>query len=111
LIKTYNFGQNAVNKSQFKNKNEQFCTFGCLFSPLPRLFVDFLSAIVVIFYRGIMQGYPVYIYFILTHTTLICIFSKKVGLILMLNLTNMCGGRNDALPDRDLKTYLADHVR
>jgi hypothetical protein len=24
LIKTYNFGQNAVNKSQFKNKNEQY---------------------------------------------------------------------------------------
>ena len=25
FIKTYNFGQNAVNKSQFKNKNEQYC--------------------------------------------------------------------------------------
>jgi hypothetical protein len=25
LIKTYNFGQNAVNKSQYKNKNEQYC--------------------------------------------------------------------------------------
>ena len=25
LIKTYNFGQNAVNKRQLKNKNEQFC--------------------------------------------------------------------------------------
>jgi hypothetical protein len=55
LIKTYNFGQNTVNKSQFKNKNEQFCTFGCLFSSLPRLFVDFLSAIVVIFYRVLTQ--------------------------------------------------------
>ncbi len=28
LIKTYNFGQNAVNKSQYKNKNEQYCTVG-----------------------------------------------------------------------------------
>jgi hypothetical protein len=25
LIKAYNFGHNAVNKSQFKNKNEQYC--------------------------------------------------------------------------------------
>jgi hypothetical protein len=25
LIKTYNFGQKAVNKSQLKNKNEQYC--------------------------------------------------------------------------------------
>jgi hypothetical protein len=25
LMKTNNFGQNAVNKSQFKNKNEQYC--------------------------------------------------------------------------------------
>ncbi len=25
LIKTYNFGQNAVNERQFKNKNEQYC--------------------------------------------------------------------------------------
>ncbi len=26
LMKTYNFGQNADNKRQFKNKNEQYCT-------------------------------------------------------------------------------------
>ncbi len=25
LIKTYNFGQNAFNERQFKNKNEQYC--------------------------------------------------------------------------------------
>jgi hypothetical protein len=25
LIKTYNFGQSAVNERQFKNKNEQYC--------------------------------------------------------------------------------------
>ncbi len=25
LIKTYNFGQNAVNKRQLKHKNEQYC--------------------------------------------------------------------------------------
>ncbi len=25
LIETFNFAQNAVNKSQFKNKNEQYC--------------------------------------------------------------------------------------
>jgi hypothetical protein len=25
LIKTYNFGRNAVNERQFKNKNEQYC--------------------------------------------------------------------------------------
>ncbi len=25
LIKAYNFGQNVVNKRQFKNKNEQYC--------------------------------------------------------------------------------------
>jgi hypothetical protein len=51
LIKTYNFVQNAVTKSQFKNKNEQYCALGCLFSKLSRLFADFLSAIVVMFYR------------------------------------------------------------
>ncbi len=60
LIKTYNFGQKAVNKRQLKNKNEQL---GCLFSKLPRLFVDFLSKIVGIFYRvertmiGIPEGF------------------------------------------------------
>jgi hypothetical protein len=48
LIKTYNFGQNVVNKSQFKSKNEQFCALG---SKLLRLFVNFPSAIVIIFYR------------------------------------------------------------
>jgi hypothetical protein len=26
LIKTYNFGQNAINERQLKNKNEQYCT-------------------------------------------------------------------------------------
>jgi hypothetical protein len=25
LIKSYNFGQNAINKSQLKNKSEQYC--------------------------------------------------------------------------------------
>ncbi len=25
LIKTWNFGQNTINKSQYKNKNEQYC--------------------------------------------------------------------------------------
>jgi hypothetical protein len=25
LIKAYNFGQNTVNKSQLKNKNEKYC--------------------------------------------------------------------------------------
>ncbi len=25
LMKTYNFGKNAVNERQFKNKNEQYC--------------------------------------------------------------------------------------
>jgi hypothetical protein len=29
LIKTYNFGQDPVNKSQFKNKNGQYCPLGC----------------------------------------------------------------------------------
>jgi hypothetical protein len=52
LIKTYNFEQNAVNKSQFKNKNEQYCALVCLFSKLPRLLVNFPSAIVIIFYCG-----------------------------------------------------------
>ncbi len=28
LIKTYSFGQNAVNERQFKNKNEQYCGVG-----------------------------------------------------------------------------------
>ena len=51
LIKTYNFGQNAVNERQFKNKMCNIVQFGCLISKLLRLFVDFLSAIVVIFYR------------------------------------------------------------
>jgi hypothetical protein len=46
LIKTHNFGQNAVNKSQFMNNIVQL---GCLFSKLPILFVDFPSMIVIIF--------------------------------------------------------------
>ncbi len=57
LIKTYNFGQNAVNKSQFINKNEQYCALGCLFSKLPRLFVNFSSAIVIIFYRDALKAF------------------------------------------------------
>ncbi len=52
LIKTYNFGQNEVNKRQLKNKNESnIVQLGCLFSKFPRPFVNFLSAIVGIFYR------------------------------------------------------------
>ncbi len=62
LIKTYNHGQNAVNKSQFKNKNEQFCALGCLFSKLPRLFVNFPSSIVVIFYRVNRSNIKVFSY-------------------------------------------------
>ncbi len=44
LIKTFNYGQNAANKRQL---NEQYC----LFSKLLRLFVDFSTTIVSIFYR------------------------------------------------------------
>jgi hypothetical protein len=39
LIKTYNFGQNAVNKRQLKNKNEQYCFVRLFISKLSRLFV------------------------------------------------------------------------
>jgi hypothetical protein len=68
LIKTHNFGQNAVNKSQLRNKNEQFCALGCLFSKLPRLFVDFPSTIVNIFY---CVTYPAYFDNILNSTIFI----------------------------------------
>jgi hypothetical protein len=51
LIKTYNFGQNAVNKSQFKNKNEQYCAVRLFIFRVAETFFDFPSAIVVIFYR------------------------------------------------------------
>ena len=47
LIKAYNFGQNAINS---KTKMNNIVQLGCLFSKLPRLFVNFLSAIVSIFY-------------------------------------------------------------
>ncbi len=50
LIKTYNFGQNAVNKRQFKNKNEQYCAVRLSNFKVAETFLDFLSAIVVIFY-------------------------------------------------------------
>ncbi len=46
LIKTYNFGQNAVNKRQLKSNIVQL---GYLFSKLQRLFVNFSSAIISIF--------------------------------------------------------------
>jgi hypothetical protein len=46
LIKTYNLGQNAVDKGQLKNNINNFVQLGCLISKLPRLFVNFLSAIV-----------------------------------------------------------------
>jgi hypothetical protein len=51
LIKTYNFGQIAENKRQSKTEMNNIVLLGCLFSKLPRLFVDFPSAIFVIFYR------------------------------------------------------------
>ncbi len=51
LIKTYNFGQNAVNKSQFKNKNEQYCAVRLLIFKVAKTFYDLPSAIVIIFYR------------------------------------------------------------
>jgi hypothetical protein len=51
LIKTYNFGQNAANKRQLKNKNQQYCAVKFLFSKLLRLFVNFSSAIVRFYYR------------------------------------------------------------
>jgi hypothetical protein len=44
LITTYNFGQSAVNKRQFKDKNEQYCAVRLF---LLRLFVNFLSVIVI----------------------------------------------------------------
>jgi hypothetical protein len=55
LIKTYNFGQNAANKRQMKNKNEQYCAVRLFISKLARLFVNFLSAIVGIFYRVVRK--------------------------------------------------------
>ncbi len=41
LIKTYNFGQNAVNKRQLKIKSNQYCAVGLLFSKWRRLIVNF----------------------------------------------------------------------
>jgi hypothetical protein len=51
LIKTYNFGQNALNKRQLKTKMNNIVQLGCLFLKLARLFVNFPSAIVGIFYH------------------------------------------------------------
>jgi hypothetical protein len=49
LIKTYNFGQNVVNKRQLKNKNKQYCAVTLfIFKVAERLFVDFPSAIVTL---------------------------------------------------------------
>ncbi len=49
LIKTCNFGQNAAKKDNLKTKMNNIVQLGCLFSKLPRLFVNFSSAIVLIF--------------------------------------------------------------
>jgi hypothetical protein len=49
LIKTYNFRQNAVNKRQFKNKNEQYCALGLFIFKVAETFVYFPSAIVITF--------------------------------------------------------------
>ncbi len=50
LIKTYNFGPNAVNKSKFKNKNEQYCAVRLFIFKVTETFFDFPSVIVDIFY-------------------------------------------------------------
>ncbi len=41
LIKTNNFGQNAVNKSQFKNKNEQYCAVRLFIFKVAETFCQF----------------------------------------------------------------------
>jgi hypothetical protein len=41
LIKTYNFEQNAVNKRQFKNKNEQYCAVGLFIFKVAETFCHF----------------------------------------------------------------------
>jgi hypothetical protein len=42
LIKNYNFIQNGIDKRQLKIKMNNIVQLGCLFSKLPRLFVNFL---------------------------------------------------------------------
>ncbi len=54
LIKTYNFGQN---ERQLITKMNNIVQLGCLFSKLPRFFVNFSSAIVDIFYRESLSNY------------------------------------------------------
>jgi hypothetical protein len=41
LIKTYNFGQKAVKKSQFENKNEQYCEVRLLVFKVAKTFCQF----------------------------------------------------------------------
>jgi hypothetical protein len=41
LIKTYNFGQNAVNKRQLKNKNEQYCAIRLFIFKVAETFCKF----------------------------------------------------------------------
>jgi hypothetical protein len=48
LIKTYNFGQNTVNKRQLKNKNEQYCALRMFIFKVAKPFCRFF---VGIFYR------------------------------------------------------------
>ncbi len=50
LIKTYNFGQNAVNERQFKNKNEQNCAVWLFNFKVAEIFCRF-SVLVSILYR------------------------------------------------------------
>jgi hypothetical protein len=51
LIKTYNFGQNAVNERQFENKNEQNCEVWLFNFKVAETFCRFSLAIVSIFYH------------------------------------------------------------
>ncbi len=55
LIKTHNFGQNAVKKRQFKNKNEQYCAVRLFIFKVAENFCQFPSAIVGIFYRVVSK--------------------------------------------------------
>ncbi len=52
LIKTYNFGQNAVNKRQLKNKNEQYCSVRLFIFKVAKTFCQFFVRDYQYFYHA-----------------------------------------------------------
>jgi hypothetical protein len=54
LIKTYNFGLNAVNRSQYKNKYEQYCAVRLFIFIVAKTFCQFSVRDCRYFYRDVV---------------------------------------------------------